>query len=93
MPDTIARHLTAHGRVQGVFFRAQTQQLAQEHGVRGWVANRPDGTVEVWLEGPADAVANVESWIRGGGPPRAEVTEVDIADTEPAGHDRFDVRG
>lgn len=93
MPSIIARRLTVHGKVQGVFFRARTRQLAEQHRVRGWVANQQDGTVEVWLEGANDAVDAVESWIGDGGPPDAHVTEVHTEDADPAGHDHFEVRG
>lgn len=50
---SLRRRLIFHGRVQGVFFRATTQELAREHGVRGWVRNLPDGTVEAQIQGPA----------------------------------------
>ncbi len=93
MPTTVARHLTVRGKVQGVFFRAGTRERAAERGVRGWVANRPDGGVEAWLEGAPEAVAAVESWIRSGGPPDASVTAVDATDVTPAGHAGFAVRG
>ena len=93
MAGNIARHLTVHGRVQGVFFRAETRRAAEQHGVTGWVANRPGGTVEAWLEGPAEAVGAVEQWVRDGGPPRAEVTGVDAEDVTFAGHAAFEVRG
>ncbi|MFA9431065.1 acylphosphatase [Egicoccus sp. AB-alg2] len=92
MTTNVARHLTVRGRVQGVFFRARTREQARRHGLTGWVANRADGSVEAWLEGPPDAVEAVERWIRDGGPPRAVVTEVEAAEDTPAGHDRFDVR-
>lgn len=81
----------AHGRVQGVFFRASTDEIASDHGVVGWVSNRPDGAVEAWLEGSRDGVQAVERWIRGGGPRWASVTEVDAEDVEPVGHRRFEV--
>ena len=90
--DHLGRHLTVAGRVQGVFFRASTRQRAEEHAVVGWVANRPDGTVEVWLEGAVEDVQAVEDWIIAGGPPAARVTEVDGATVEPVGHRRFEVR-
>ena len=93
MEAIVARRLTVHGTVQGVFFRAGTQQQAREHGVTGWVANRRDGSVEAWLEGSVEAVGRVESWIRGGGPPDADVARVEATDDEPAGHDGFAVRG
>ena len=72
------------GRVQGVFFRDTSAAPAQRRGVAGWAANRPDGTVEVWLEGPPDAV---DSMLRvlNDGPPRAEVDRVDVDEAEPEG--------
>jgi len=39
------------GRVQGVFFRANTKEFADEAGIRGWVRNLPDGSVEAMFEG------------------------------------------
>ena len=88
-----ARRLVAHGRVQGVFFRDETRQRAQRHGLAGWVRNRADGGVEAHLEGPSDAVEAVEAWIRDGGPPRAQVTEVVVDDVDVEGHEGFEVRG
>ena len=48
-------HVTVHfsGRVQGVGFRYQTLQVAKEFEVSGYVANLPDGRVQVEAEGPA----------------------------------------
>lgn len=93
MSEVIARRLVVHGRVQGVFFRAETRQQARRRGVHGWVANRPDGTVEAWLEGRADAVDTVERWISSGGPRRASVDAVDAESVDPGDHDSFEVRG
>ncbi len=39
------------GRVQGVFFRATTRDLAKQFAVTGWVANEPDGSVRCVAEG------------------------------------------
>lgn len=88
-----ARRLVARGRVQGVFFRDETRQQAHRHGLVGWVRNRGDGGVEAHLEGPSAAVDAVEAWIRDGGPPRAQVTEVSADDVDVEGHERFEVRG
>lgn len=88
----IARHLTVHGHVQGVFFRASTRDRARDAGATGWVRNDPDGTVEAWIEGDEAAVERVESWIRDGGPRNARVQRVDAEDADPQGHDRFEVR-
>ena len=89
---TEARHVVAHGRVQGVFFRSSTRDQARAHGVTGWVRNRADGAVEAWLEGPRHAVAEVTDWIVDGGPPQAAVEHVDTETVEPAGHEGFVVR-
>jgi len=44
-------HFTASGRVQGVFFRANTQDLAKSYGLTGWVRNLQNGNVEGVAEG------------------------------------------
>lgn len=90
-PAPVARQLVVHGKVQGVFFRSSTDEIASEQGVAGWVANRDDGAVEVWLEGAPERVEEVERWIRSGGPPSASVTDVEAQDVTPAGHSRFEV--
>jgi acylphosphatase len=92
MGAPVARKVTLHGHVQGVFFRASTRRVAQEQGVTGWVANRADGAVVAWLEGDADAVETVEAWMVTGGPPAAEVDEVDVEAVAPQGFARFEVR-
>ncbi|CRX37527.1 acylphosphatase [Estrella lausannensis] len=40
-----------HGRVQGVFFRATVERFAKEMGIRGFVENKADGTVEIVAQG------------------------------------------
>jgi acylphosphatase len=76
--------LLVYGRVQGVFFRDATCQAAKRHGLAGWVANRDDGTVEIWLEGPPDAVDAVARWCHDG-PPGAFVSKVEIENVSPEG--------
>jgi acylphosphatase len=39
------------GQVQGVGFRWNARNIARDHGLSGWVANLPDGSVEVVAEG------------------------------------------
>ncbi len=45
-------HAVVRGRVQGVFFRAWTQEQAQALSLSGWVQNNYDGSVELMVEGP-----------------------------------------
>ena len=58
----VAVRVIVRGRVQGVFFRATTLERATEFGVRGWVRNRSDGTVEAHFEGPVSAVEAIVAW-------------------------------
>lgn len=91
MAAHVARSVTIHGHVQGVWFRDSARYEARSLGVGGWVRNRSDGTVQAWLEGPPDAVAAIIDWCRVG-PPRARVERVDVTEAEPEGVDGFDVR-
>ena len=50
-----------------------------------------DGTVEAVFEGPAPAVAEVVAWCRMG-PPRADVTGVDVTEEPPEGAIGFQIR-
>lgn len=47
------------GRVQGVFFRANAKEFADELDVAGWVRNTDDGKVEALFEGERGAVMAV----------------------------------
>jgi acylphosphatase len=72
------------GHVQGVWFRESCRREAQTRSVAGWVANRSDGTVEAVFEGREPDVAEVVAWCRIG-PPRADVTGVDLTQEQPEG--------
>jgi len=87
----IARRVIVRGRVQGVFFRATVARAAQQHAVAGWATNCADGSVEVFLEGAADAVERVVDVCRTG-PRGADVEHVDIDDAEPTGARGFQTR-
>lgn len=79
------------GRVQGVGYRVWMERTAIEHGLRGWVRNRRDGTVEAVIEGPdADVAAMLEACRQG---PRGAVVEraEAVADVE-GGFTGFEVR-
>jgi acylphosphatase len=89
--DTIRRHVTVSGRVQGVFFRDSTRERANAHGVSGWVRNRADGAVEAVLEGPAQGVERVLRFLQTG-PPQANVDQVDVREEPPEGLTGFSVR-
>jgi acylphosphatase len=79
------------GRVQGVWFRETARREAERLGLAGWVRNCEDGTVEAVFEGEDHAVAQAVSWCRLG-PPRAEVTGIEVAEEPPQGVRSFTVR-
>jgi acylphosphatase len=78
----VRKRVVLSGRVQGVSFRWATQQLARQHGVNGWVRNRPNGSVEAVFEGEPAAVERLLAFCREG-PAGAHVEAVDVADEEP----------
>lgn len=55
-PPQKRAHLVFEGRVQGVLFRANTQRIARELMLTGWVRNREDGSVEAVVEGAEEAI-------------------------------------
>jgi acylphosphatase len=87
----VRRRVIVRGFVQGVFFRDSTRRLARQHGVSGWVANRPDGAVEAVFEGDADAVERLVAFSRKG-PRGAQVESVGVTEEDPEGLSGFAVR-
>jgi len=77
-------HITVSGRVQGVFFRANTQEVAQRLGLSGYVRNLPDGRVEVVAEGDEGALQKLIDWCHQG-PPLARVERVEVRWENPTG--------
>lgn len=63
------------GQVQGVGYRAATVRRGHLLGVRGWVQNAPDGSVEAMLQGTPDQIDRMLEWM-GKGPPHAVVREI-----------------
>ena len=69
------------GRVQGVFFRVSTQEMAIKLGVTGWVKNCPDGSVEAVFQGTASSVDAVVEWCHKGSPQSlVETVSVELED-------------
>lgn len=84
------KKLRIHGDVQGVWFRAWSAETARELGVRGWVRNRRDGTVEMLVHGDEGAVERMIARCREG-PPAARVDRIDVEETAegaPAGFEK-----
>ncbi|HYI41017.1 MAG TPA: acylphosphatase [Allosphingosinicella sp.] len=79
------RRVRIYGRVQGVFFRGWTKDKALVLGVRGWVRNRHDGSVELVASGEEKAVEALVAACRTD-PPAAQVerVEVEVVDRDEA---------
>ena len=68
-------HVFISGKVQGVFFRAETQRAAIGFRLTGWVRNMVDGRVEALFEGEDTNIDKMIAWCHIG-PPAAKVEEV-----------------
>ena len=75
--DKARASVIVEGRVQGVFFRHHTQGMAFRLGVKGWVRNRRDGSVEAVFEGDRDRVDQIIQWCHRG-PSEASVKNVSV---------------
>ena len=75
---TVVRaHCIFHGRVQGVFFRANCEADAKRRGLGGWVRNLEDGTVEAMFEGPRSVIEDAIRWNQES-QPHAKVSKVEV---------------
>jgi acylphosphatase len=73
----VRAHVWISGKVQGVFFRSETQDEARKRGVKGWVRNLPDGRVEAVFEGEENAVNELIEFCKRG-PLGARVTGIKV---------------
>ena len=85
-------HVLVSGKVQGVFYRANTRLLANELGVKGWIKNLQDGNVEIIAEGRKNALDKLIEFCNRG-PVGAKVENVDVSWDKPKKEfDIFDVK-
>ncbi len=75
--EKVRARVIVEGRVQGVFFRHHTQQMAFRLDLKGWVKNRRDGSVEAIFEGDREQVDQVIQWCHRG-PAEARVKNVSV---------------
>jgi acylphosphatase len=67
--------LTIKGKVQGVFYRASAKDVADLVGVKGWVKNLPDNSVEIAATASEEVLQKFINWCKQG-PPKARVDDV-----------------
>ncbi|MFZ3166495.1 MAG: acylphosphatase [Candidatus Methanoperedens sp.] len=80
-------HVFVSGKVQGVFFRSSTKDIAKNLGLFGWVRNLADGRVEAVFEGKKEAVEKMLDWCKVG-PEYAKVMEVEVVPEDYKGEFR-----
>lgn len=74
-------HFKVEGRVQGVYYRQSAIDVAGRLGLRGWVRNRRDGSVEILATGDDKALNEFLDWCRIG-PEAAQVTALEIMEDD-----------
>lgn len=74
-------NIKIYGEVQGVFFRHNTKKIADKLGIKGWVRNCPDETVQVIAEGNNDKIRVLINWCRRG-PIGSKVRKVEVIEKE-----------
>jgi acylphosphatase len=75
------------GRVQGVYYRSYTREMAESLGLTGWVRNVRDGRVEAVFEGEEKEIRKMIDWCWTGSP-SSKVTEVNVVWEEPSGESK-----
>ncbi len=78
------------GKVQGVFFRASTKEIADQLGLNGIVRNEPDGSVYVEAEGERGPLEAFAAWCKIG-PMQAQVVTFVIEEAAPKGYVGFTI--
>jgi acylphosphatase len=89
-PKQIARRYHVSGRVQGVGFRYFVQRAAQELGLKGYVKNRADGTVEAYASGTSERLDAFKRRLWEG-PGLSRVDNVEEHEAEPGQRTGFGV--
>lgn len=78
------------GRVQGVYFRSSSQQVAIENGVSGYAKNLADGDVEILVSGEEENVERMLEWLKVG-PPEAEIEHIEQTQIPWQQHNFFSI--
>ena len=86
----IAVHVRVSGRVQGVYYRAFTQERAIALGVKGWVRNVPGGGVEAVLEGERKQVGELLKSMKSG-PTGSLVLGMELSELQAKGYEDFEI--
>ncbi len=78
------------GKVQGVYFRASSQQMAIEYSLSGYAHNLADGDVELLICGEQENVDKMLDWLNHG-PESADVKKVQTKQVPWQDHNHFSI--
>lgn len=77
--------------MQGVYFRASTQQMAELLGITGFTRNEPNGNVYIEAEGDEELLVKFIQWCHHG-PDKAKVSYVSVTEAELQQYKGFEIR-
>lgn len=83
--------IIVEGKVQGVYFRKSTQEVAQLLDITGFVKNKSDGNVLIHACGTRAQIDQLITWCNAG-PPAATITNVSTHDIELKEFSSFEIR-
>ena len=83
--------LVVRGKVQGVFYRKNTLEIARNLALNGFVKNQADGSVLIEAEGREVDLRRLLDWCKEG-PAQARVESVEVDEMEPVGFNGFEIR-
>jgi acylphosphatase len=86
-----AYEIKVFGKVQGVGFRYYTQKKAYELNLKGFVQNKPDGSVYIEAEGMEDNIEQFILWCNDG-PSWARVSKVQLQEIPASGYQDFQIK-
>ena len=87
----MAKQIICKGKVQGVFFRVSTKEVADQLNLNGWVRNERNGDVFIHVEGEEEVVEKLIEWCWKG-PMFSKVTEVIVNEAEDLYPKDFQIR-
>ena len=73
--NIVRKHIKFYGRVQGVGFRYRAEKSVSIYGIKGWIRNNDDGTVEMEAQGERENIMNMMDLIKQGNFIEIEYTE------------------
>jgi acylphosphatase len=84
-------HIHVYGRVQHKGFRFVAMQKAYQHGIRGYIQNRKDGSLYIEAEGEEEELKRFLEWCNKG-PMGSTVEEVTYDEGEIKDYTSFDIK-